>query len=333
MDLRNEHDTGKRGAVRNDSGLPVDRSGPGLGVGPGTSATSGRNPGACPPNLPSQPKSGPEVQEPGRFLAAAEGSRELRSEATQPVSCFNQVQINRNRWPHLPLAGRGKHCGRFTIAALDGNRVVLRRVNCKCWDCGYCGPRKAKRYKWAIRHLAEKYQLNKFLSLTLDPKKIEGDAVPYLREVFNKFRTYLRRKYGRSVSFIAVLEFQKNGNPHLHVLLNRYIPQPWIKKAWMAVGGGWAVDIRYVDIHRVSRYLSKYLTKELLLSAPKRSRRVTTSRDLRLIQEFPKTLSWVLLRMSVFALYEGLDQLAFAAKDDEEGILEAFSYFVSNEVN
>jgi hypothetical protein len=44
------------------------------------------------------------------------------------------------------------------------------------------------------------------------------------------------------------------------------------------VGGGRIVDIRLVDMHRISRYLSKYLTKELLLSAPKRSRRVTVSR-------------------------------------------------------
>ena len=40
------------------------------------------------------------------------------------------------------------------------------------------------------------------------------------------------------------------------------------------------VDIRYVDVHRVSRYLSKYLTKELLMSASLRSRRVTTSRGM-----------------------------------------------------
>jgi hypothetical protein len=36
------------------------------------------------------------------------------------------------------------------------------------------------------------------------------------------------------------------------------------------------VDIKLVDVHRVSHYLSKYLTKDLLLSAPSRCRRVTT---------------------------------------------------------
>src|SRR5438552_13990725 len=51
MAQREEHDTGKRGAVRNKAGEPVDHSGPDLGVGPGTPATSGRIPEACPPIL------------------------------------------------------------------------------------------------------------------------------------------------------------------------------------------------------------------------------------------------------------------------------------------
>src|SRR5215469_2430912 len=45
--------TGKRGAVRNNTGQPVDHSGPDLGVGPGTSATADRNSAACPPNSQS----------------------------------------------------------------------------------------------------------------------------------------------------------------------------------------------------------------------------------------------------------------------------------------
>src|SRR5207253_9040018 len=117
----------------------------------------------------------------------------------------------------------------------DGSRrVIHRRVNCKTWGCGYCGPRRAKRYKWAIRHLAERHGLNKFLTLTLDPKKIEGNPVRYLRAVFDKFRVYLRRKHGQTVTFIAVLESQRNGNPHLHVLLDRYFPPSWIANALSA---------------------------------------------------------------------------------------------------
>ena len=133
-----------------------------------------------------------------------------------------------------------------------------------------------------IGQLAEREQLTRFLTLTLDPAAIRGDSVRYLRKVFNKFRLYLRRKYSSSIKYIAVLEFHQSGIAHLHVLVDRFIPWDWIRQSWSALGGGQVVFIKYVDVHRISRYLSKYLTKELLLSAPMRSRRVTTSRSLHL---------------------------------------------------
>jgi hypothetical protein len=44
------NNTGKRGEVRNNSGLPVDHSGPGLRLGPTTPATAHRKSEACPPD-------------------------------------------------------------------------------------------------------------------------------------------------------------------------------------------------------------------------------------------------------------------------------------------
>src|SRR5262249_40823815 len=153
-------------------------SGPGLGVGPTNPLTSGQKPEACPPkpHAPSQPKSGPEVQEPGGFLGACEARPGLRREAEQPPF-LDQIQINRNN-----ELGRGKHCGRFTVKGTSPAAKATRfhRVNCKCWKCSLCGPKKAKRYKHAIRAVAEKLGLCRFLTLTLDPKKIEGDPVRFL---------------------------------------------------------------------------------------------------------------------------------------------------------
>jgi len=85
--------------------------------------------------------------------------------------------------------------------------------------------------------------------------------------VFNKFRVSLLRKFKCTVNYIAILEFHKSGIPHLHVLIDRFIAQRWISEAWSALGGGGIVDIRFVDVHRISHYLAKYLTKELLMSA------------------------------------------------------------------
>jgi hypothetical protein len=264
-------------------------------------------------------KSGRESE--GRALSGTSiASGELRSEATQPSS-LDPIQTNRNK-----QLGRGKHCGRFTVRGQAPNSPETRfhRVNCKCWHCSFCGPRKAKRLKHAIRATAEAHGMQRFLTLTLDPAKIEGDPVRYLNRIFAMLRVYLKRQFGVAPQYIRILEFQQNGNPHFHILIDRYIARDCIQASWEAVGGGRMVDIRYVDVHRVSRYLSKYLTKELLLSAPLRSRRVTTSRGIHLFEKTAGDTVWTLIRVPIYRLSELCAADIVSASFDQDGILESF---------
>jgi hypothetical protein len=310
---------GKRGAVRNNSGAPVDNSGPGLGVGPTTPATAGRKPEACPPPLIITALAVPLSQ---HKSCQGSGDGVPGGGEAAVVSSLDQIQINRNK-----ELGRGKHCGRLTIRGQVPNSRATRfhRVNCKCWKCSYCGPRRAKRIKHAIRETAERLQLRRFLTLTLDPSKIEGDPVRYLNGAFAKLRVYLRRHHGGSLQYIRVLEFQKNGNPHFHILIDRWIEIEWIRKAWVAVGGGFMVDIQLVDVHRVSRYLSKYLTKELLMSAPLRSRRVTTSRGIKLLAKTPRETTWTLVKVPIWVLVRIYARDVIAWSLDADEVLESFT--------
>ncbi len=244
------------------------------------------------------------------------------------VSSLDEIQINRNTFDDETLfraTGRNRNCGIWTIVGNDGMQQRFHRLNCKMWGCPYCGPRKAKRYKYLIGQLAEREQLTRFLTLTLNPSKIAGNSVPYLRGVFNKFRLYLRRKYKAPIKYIAVLEFHQSGVAHLHLLVDRFIPWDWIKQSWSALGGGEVVFIKYVDVHRIARYLSKYLTKELLLSAPKRSRRVTTSRSLHLTEKKDAESGWELFKVSIFLLFSRLFSFARRVQVDEDGFLQSFS--------
>ncbi len=136
---------------------------------------------------------------------------------------------------------------------------------------------------------------------------------------------YLKRKYGVSPKYIRVLEFQQNGNPHFHILIDRYIPQSWLSAAWSNIGGGRIVDVRYVDLHNISRYLSKYLTKQLLLSAPNRSRRVTTSRGIVLLAKPPSETSWTLIRVPIWQLLRVYLEFVRSIRLDKEQILESFT--------
>lgn len=243
------------------------------------------------------------------------------------------------------------HCGRWSLRGTGLETQRFLRVNCKCWDCQRCGPKRAGHYKHVIREQAEKHKLQRFLTLTLDPSKlmgtpenhalylahladgkncncgactqIKGASVLYIRDCWNKLRKYIARGLGQMPAFIAVLEFQqqKTGLAHLHVLLDSFIDHAWIKNAWMAVGGGSHVHIKYVDVHRVSRYMAKYLTKELLMSAPKRSRRITCSRSIKLNAPIKKTddVIWELLKAPLPVLFKNLGRYAIEVSYDDDG--------------
>jgi hypothetical protein len=255
------------------------------------------------------------------MLNKPKGTNEVSGGEAAGPSSLDHNRTNRNR-----PTKRKPYCGLFTLAGRspDGQRTQYEKLKCKSWGCSHCGPRRARRYKHSIRTIAEELHLQRLLTLTLDPDRIDGDPVRYLRETFNKLRTYFRRKFGLAPKYIAVLEFHENGKPHLHVLIDRFIEQAWLSQAWEGVGGGRIVDIRFVDLHRVSCYLAKYLTVDLLLSAPMGIRRVTCSRGIVLLPRTASTLSWSLLRTGIQYLYSRLFRLVVALRYDDDGSLTSF---------
>lgn len=258
---------------------------------------------------------------PGRWYGA---EFDARGVAEGPV--LDSLKNNRN-----------KFCGRHTVNGPvnteAGERWRYSSLKCGCWSCGRCGPKKLKRFKAAIiREAEENGNLTRFLTLTLAHPDIGFCElrrwIRYLRSCWNKFRVYLKRKYRDPVSFICVLELRSKSNrlhPHLHLLIDRFIPQRWISEAWQAVGGGKIVVIKYVDVHRVSGYLSKYVTKEMLTSEfPSYVRRFTTSRDIQLFEKRNKGL-WGLVRIPIAQIYLRVRVSAQNVRHDEENNqVEAF---------
>jgi hypothetical protein len=160
-----------------------------------------------------------------------------------------------------------------------------------------------RRYRRAIAIWAENRNLNKFLTLTLDPQKLNGeDSTRYANRTFAKLRSILHRKYGKSLSYIRIVEYQKNGNAHFHVLLNQYIDIEWMREQWQSLGGGWNVWISRASIRCVAAYITKYLTKQMSLHAPARSRRVTCSRDIRLFEKKLKDAVYELVKAPIECL-------------------------------
>jgi hypothetical protein len=244
----------------------------------------------------------------------------------------NTVHSLTGRSPSLDYTQHNRNKSRCGCWSLQGavqaegqSRWRYARLGCKRWVCPRCGVRKAKRLRKAIATKAVEKDLRRFLTLTLDPRHCSAeDSVRHLRESWRKFRVYLQRRHGKTITFIAVVEFQRNGYAHLHVLVDRYIEQRWISEAWQAVGGGRIVDIKQVDIHRVAAYLSKYFTKELLLTGFKpKQRRCTTSRDIVLFAKTEKGV-WALVKFPLEDLLRRAVGLIVADQKDEDGKLNWF---------
>ncbi len=226
---------------------------------------------------------------------------------------------------------RNRSCGymmatRTVVDGLQGYREFAR-IYCKRWSCPDCGPYLTWRFMSRLAVVAQENDLSRMLTLTLDPNTAPTDkmeAVAHLKGTWAKLRTYLKRKFKQTVSFVWVLEFHKSGLPHLHVLVDRFINQRWISANWSAIGGGRIVDIRRVkNVEKAGWYLSKYLSKDDILRVPKGIRRYGTSRDIKL---FPKaeTDGWGLVDSDIDQCYAVHQDQAEKVLTTKRGELQSY---------
>ena len=138
---------------------------------------------------------------------------------------------------------------------------------------------------------------------------------------------YLARRYGQSIDFVAVLEFHKSGVAHFHLLVGLFIPKNWLSEAWQSVGGGRIVDIRYVDVHRIAAYLTRYLAGEkiehTLSLLPLRARIFGASRSISFWGKKEKR-DWWMVRKSI----EYLRDCAKAVENEKFESLDAVTCIV-----
>lgn len=234
-------------------------------------------------------------------------------------------------------------CGSFSVVGpLKGQlgKFGYKCLFCQSYRCNRCRNPKLKKLRARIAEIATEHKLTRMATLTLDPKRLSNQQLKqtdrYIRNCWRMMRVLLARKYQGTLPFVAVLEFQQNGNAHLHVLLGRYIPRKELSKAWQKSGGGHRVDIRFVDVHRVSAYLSVYLVgdkvKHTLELLPKRARIFTTARCIVLWGKKQKT-GWSLRRVNLSKLLEcaqNASNLRFTPVEDLKPFrLELLSYFES----
>lgn len=200
------------------------------------------------------------------------------------------------------------NCGKGTLTRPHPSKpATFQYLAAKCHklSCKNCGPAKARIYRTAVFKLAAAHQLQRHVTLTLDPGLIpQGrDSVVYIQQVWSRFRSFLARKRGLRLTYIRVLEFQENGTAHYHLLIHETLAQDTLLKAWVECGGGHQVRIRFRDGKRGASYVTKYITKELLLEIPLGTRRISTAQGLRLLEPHVPT-GWEYSRLDFYAHME-----------------------------
>mgnify|MGYP001470453527 CR=1 FL=1 len=107
------------------------------------------------------------------------------------------------------------------------------------------------------------------IELTIDPKKCMrySDGFFLLQKGFNRLNSWLRRRYG-DFDYLKVLEIQKSGRPHFHVLISgvKWIDHGELSDLWASYGCGEVVYLKRVDSVnqiRMSAYVLKYVNKTL----------------------------------------------------------------------
>ena len=156
---------------------------------------------------------------------------------------------------------------------------------CGSWECYCCGYRMRQNLVEEIERVCrDRPDMSRLLTLTLDPSKVPDGAEDhkYLTERWNALRTRLKREVG-DFSYIWVREEQENGNPHLHAIVSRYLPQEVVSRSWSDLGGGEIVDIRKIErVEKAAHYVGKYLTKDALSGLPSGIQRYNSSADIHL---------------------------------------------------
>ena len=222
-----------------------------------------------------------------------------------------------------------------SIDILHGDkRTEFHRVCCNKWLCQICGPRKKKHLYELIFRAVKENDLTRFLILTQNPNSNDDIEAQCKNIMYSwaKFRVYLRRKFNASVSYFWVLERHKNrnsneyGSPHLHIFIDRYIPQRWISRIWDKVGGGKITFIRKLKEYEIPNkvdYVLKHFDTWDRYNLPFGTRRYGYSKGLIKKPDNIKS-DWKFTRGAVDELYDRFLEDVVEERHDQFGNLISF---------
>ena len=115
-----------------------------------------------------------------------------------------------------------------------------------------------KTYEGAWQGGEKFHKIASFVTLTTDPKRFTNlwEANKHFQANWNKLITRLRKNTGKSLPYICVREFQKNGRVHFHIaIFGHHLPETTekkkydheISKIWNEYGQGKITDVKQLE--------------------------------------------------------------------------------------
>lgn len=157
----------------------------------------------------------------------------------------------------LRHARRPVACGGYSLIGVDGPSVGIYPFRCKCWRCSRCGRRKVNQTRERIQAGLERGD-TWFATLTSPGDEDPEASLNLLTARWKAFHLRLTRLLGH-VEYVAVVELQKRGSPHFHVLVRG----PLVSRRWLAKAAGGVGFGRMVHVRPGERQIAGYLTKAI----------------------------------------------------------------------
>jgi hypothetical protein len=166
------------------------------------------------------------------------------------------------------------------LEADDGETAAFR---CNSWDCYCCAHRMRMNLIESLEELVdERPEMRRLLTITVAPETAPSSTSAqheHITDRWNALRTEINDRYP-GLSYVWIRhEGDENGRPHLHLLVDRYLPQEALSVMSERVGLGPVVDIRRVNARNAAKYLTSYLGKGALAMLPNGLRRYGSSSD------------------------------------------------------
>ncbi|MCM3274326.1 helitron helicase-like domain-containing protein [Paenibacillus elgii] len=168
------------------------------------------------------------------WINELEEQAELKLKEEQQAKSLQDIGCLSEEWREVVLLS-----GRYS-SSITRTRNMVRRLILSNFDNG-----------------------SKFVTFTFDDKKVPPEIntdVQASNKFWHAFIKRMRRKYG-NFKYIVVIEFQKRGAVHYHMLSDLpYVKAKTLEEIW---GNGFIKINRITHVDNVGAYVIKYMTKDL----------------------------------------------------------------------